>query len=283
MKPIIKWVGGKTQLLNDIKKNLPSDYNRYIEPFLGGGSVLLFLAPKSALVNDLNSELINMYKVVRNYPKNLMKLLDHHDENISEDYYYKIRSLDNLVGLKNLSHIYRASRFVFLNKAGFNGLYRVNSKGLMNVPFGQKEKLNSYDKENLEMVSNYFRKENINFFNQDYKQFLLNNTKNNDFIYLDPPYDPIDDTSSFVAYQKNGFGREEQKSLRDLCVELHNKGAKIMISNSNTTFINELYNEYHGIFNIKIVYARRSINSNGKKRGEVEEVIIRNYGGNSYE
>ena len=279
MKPVVKWVGGKTQLLDEINEFMPKEFNRYVEPFLGGAAVLFYIAPDKALVNDLNSELINMYKTVRNNSNSLMKKLDYHDENISKDYYYKIRELDRLVGLSNLSHIYRASRFIFLNKAGFNGLYRVNSEGYMNVPFGQKKKLNSYDEDNIKTISEFLKVNDIKFFNQDYKKFLLDNAKKDDFVYLDPPYDPIDETSAFVAYQKNGFGKEQQKELRDVCIELHKRGAKIMLSNSNTPYINELYNEYKDIFNIKIVYARRSINSKGNKRGEVEEVIIRNYGG----
>lgn len=279
MRPVVKWVGGKTQLLDEIKELMPKEFNRYIEPFLGGAAVLFHIAPEKALINDLNSELINMYKTVRNNSKSLMAKLDYHDEKISKDYYYKIRELDRLVGLNNLSHIYRASRFIFLNKAGFNGLYRVNSEGYMNVPFGQKKKLNSYDKDNIESISKYLNEKDIKFFNKDYRKFLLNNVEENDFVYLDPPYDPVDETSAFVAYQKNGFGKEQQKELRDVCVELHKKGAKIMLSNSNTPYINELYKEYEDVFNIKVVYARRSINSKGHKRGEVKEVLIRNYRG----
>lgn len=275
MKPVVKWVGGKSQLIDEIVPRLPRNFNRYLEPFLGGASVLLSIAPDIALVNDLNSELINMYKVVKNYPNSLMEKLDVHENKLSENYYYFIRGLDRDIGLKNLNHIYRASRFIFLNKSGFNGLYRVNSEGYMNVPFGKKETVNTYSRDNILQVSNYFNENNLSFFNKDYFVFLLENVKEGDFVYLDPPYDPISETSSFSAYQKTGFTREDQIQLRDACLMIHNRGAYFMLSNSKTDFIEKIY-DVDG-FTINYVNARRSINSNGKLRGEVQEVLITNY------
>lgn len=275
MKPVIKWVGGKTQLLPDIVDYLPESYSRYLEPFLGGAAVLLHLEPEIALVNDLNKDLINMYKVVKSYPAALINKLEEHERKLSEEYYYFVRSLDRDPGLENLNHIYRASRFIFLNKSGFNGLYRVNLKGQVNVPFGKKEYVNTFDKENIYEVSRYLSGRKIEMFNEDYRRFILNNVKENDFVYLDPPYDPVSDTASFTAYQQNGFSRENQKELRDVCIEIHNRGGYFMLSNSSTDFIKEIYT--HPKFNIHRVNARRSINSDGKGRGEVLEVLITNY------
>lgn len=276
MKPIIKWVGGKTQILNDISSNLPmEEFSRYIEPFLGGGAVLFKLKPNVALVNDLNQELMNTYKVVKEFPKLLMEELDNHEENHSEEYFYTIRALDRNEEFKRLSNVYRASRFIFLNKAGFNGMYRVNSKGQMNVPFNKKDFVSLYTENNIKKVSKYLNNNNIQIISKDYHDFLKENVTKDDFVYIDPPYDPVNKTSNFTAYHKNGFDEQDQINLRNMCIEIDERGAKFLLSNSDTDFINELYDLPN--FIIKKVYATRRINSDGKGRGKIKEVLIRNY------
>lgn len=275
MGPVIKWVGGKTQLLPEITEHLPDDFKRYIEPFLGGGAVLLALQPKEALVNDLNSELINMYKTVKHYPSALIKNLDRHENLHSEEYYYKIRELDRMVGLNNLNHIYRASRFIYLNKAGYNGMYRVNSEGYMNVPFGKKESVSLYSKDNINDVHTYFMNNEVEFHNEDYYKFLSENVQKGDFVYLDPPYHPISETAAFTMYQKEGFTEADQVRLCDLCVKMRERGAYILLSNSNSQFIRELYEQNN--FKVIPVKARRSINSKGELRGEITELLIKSY------
>lgn len=274
MKPIIKWVGGKTQLLPDILRLTPVEYARYLEPFLGGAAALLALTPKDAVVNDLNSELTNTYNVVKYYPQALMDRLDRHEKGHSEDYYYQIRELDRLVGLENLNHIYRASRFVYLNKAGFNGLYRVNSQGYMNVPFGKKKEISLYDADNIKKVHKFLKGNNVKMCNMDYYDFILKHVEEGDFVYMDPPYHPISETSAFTSYQKEGFDAKEQEKLRDVCVEIDRRGAKFILSNSNSDFIKEIYSGYG--FILTEVYARRNINSKGNARGPIKEILIRN-------
>ncbi|QIK70266.1 DNA adenine methylase [Erysipelothrix sp. HDW6C] len=276
MNSIVKWVGGKKQLLPELKENMPKKYNRYFEAFLGGGALLFALKPEIAYVNDLNSELINLYVRVKNSPKKLMTIVDDLALELieDEDYYYYIRQLDRKVGLKNLTPTFRAARFLFLNKAGYNGLYRVNSSGHNNVPFAKKTELSFYTEENIESVSKYLKNKEIHFHNTDYKKFLAIPVAG-DFVYLDPPYIPVSETASFTSYQKDGFSFQDQIELRDLCLELTERGVHLMLSNSDVPKVHELYS--NECFNIKIVTARRSINSNGDGRGNVNEVLITNY------
>lgn len=276
MKPIIRWVGGKSKLLPEILNNMPEEnFSRYLEPFLGGAAVLFKLKHNEAIVNDLNKELINLYEITRDEPDKLMEIMKSHENNHSKSYFYKIRSLDRTENFKKLSPVFRASRFVYLNKAGYNGMYRVNSKGQMNVPFNKDKYVNLYDKNNIRSVSNYFKKFKVKFESRDFYSFLKENVRKGDFIYIDPPYDPINKTSSFTSYQKNGFNEEDQLRLRDICLYIDKVGAKFLLSNSNTKFINEIYN--HDSFIIKKVYATRRINSDPLGRGKIKEVLVRNY------
>lgn len=277
MKPILKWAGGKRQLLKDIKIYMPErEIGTYYEPFLGGAAVLLNFAPKHAKVNDLNTDLINVYEVVKSQPDELMALLDEHKHAHTKDYYYYIRALDrDENSFRMLTRVERAARFIYLNKTGYNGLYRVNSKGQVNVPLGSQKNPAIFEPDNLKEVSNYLNKNKIELCNEDFKVFLKD-VKNGDFVYLDPPYDPVTETAAFTTYQKDGFTKKNQEELRDLCVELHKKGVKIMVSNSYTDFICNLYSD-KSIFRIIEVYASRSINSKASGRGKIKEVIIINY------
>lgn len=269
--PVVKWVGGKRQLLPEINKRIPKGFKTYYEPFLGGAAVLLNIQPKKAIVNDLNSELINVYKSIKQYPNELIKELKKFTND--EETFYNIRNLDrDKEKFNKLSDIQKAARVLFLNKTCFNGLYRVNNSGEFNAPFGRYKNPNIVNDKTIMAVSKYFNDSDIVFKNGDFEDSLKNIEKG-DFVYLDPPYDPVSKTSNFTGYIQGGFGDEEQKRIKKLCESLDKKGVKFMLSNSATPFIKELYKNYQ----IDIVTAKRSINSKADKRGEIEEVLIRNY------
>lgn len=272
-KPFVKWAGGKRQIIAKLKSFIPVDYNTYYEPFVGGGALLFELSPERAVINDYNHELINVYKVLCDEEKfkQMCKVLNAHETNHNEEYYYEIRNKDrNKKSFNRLADYTKAARTIYLNKACFNGLYRVNSKNEFNVPFGKKTKVNTYEGSNLITVSNYLTMNNVTILSVDFEE-SVKDAKKGDFIYFDPPYDS--DTSSFTNYTENGFGKEEQKRLARVYKELCERGCYVMLSNHNTKLINELY----GDFNIHVIEAKRNINANGKKRGKVEEVIITNY------
>lgn len=272
-KPFVKWAGGKRQIVDKLLMYAPDEFNTYYEPFVGGGALLFELSPKKAVINDSNKELINVYNVLRNEEKfkKMCSILNTYEKNNSEEFYYELRNKDRNKSLfDRLSDYKRAGRTIYLNKACFNGLYRVNSKNEFNVPFGKKTRVNTYDIGNLITVSNYLTMNDIKILNVDFEDSVKDAQKG-DFIYFDPPYDS--ETSIFNSYTEDGFGKEEQRRLARVYKELSNKGCYVMLSNNNTTLIKELYKD----FNIHIIEAKRSINSNGKKRGKVEEVIITNY------
>ena len=272
-KPFVKWAGGKRQIIDKLNKYVPDDYNTYYEPFVGGGALLFELSPKNAVINDSNKELMNVYKCLCNEDKfkKMCAILNHYEAEHSEQFFYEIRDKDkNKKTFDRLSDYTRAARTIYLNKACFNGLYRVNSKNEFNVPFGKKTKVNTYDGGNLITVSNYLTMNNIKILSVDFEE-AVKEAKKGDFVYFDPPYDS--DTSTFNSYTEEGFGKEEQKRLAKVFKELSDKGCYVMLSNHNTTLINELYKDY----NIHVIEAKRNINSNGNKRGKVEEVIITNF------
>lgn len=273
-QPFIKWVGGKRQLYNEIEKLIPKSYNNYIEPFVGGGAVLYLLHPKKAIINDYNYELITTYQQVANNLESLKKLLKRYEKQHvknPQEFYLKIRELDKNPGLDKLSELEIAARFIYLNKAGFNGMYRVNKSGFFNVPWNQKEIVNTFDDSNLNKVCNYFNENKIKMYNADFEK-IIEKAKPGDFIYIDPPYDYITD-QTFDQYNENGFGKEDQIRLANACHRLHEKGCMFLLSNHNTGFIKNLYKGY----NINIVHAKRMINSNASKRSGCEEVLIYNY------
>lgn len=270
LKPILKWVGGKRQLLSEIKKHIPSNYNTYIEPFFGGGAVLFEIQPKKAIINDINIELVNMYKTVKTNSEDLIKKLEKYTND--EEKYYEIRNLDRNENYKKLSNIDRASRMIYLNRTCFNGLYRVNSKGQNNVPYGKYKNPTICDKSNIKNISKYFNENDIEIKNLDFEK-LLKLAQPGDFVYLDPPYDPLTDTSSFVSYSKDGFTKDDQTRLKECCDLLTKKGVKFLLSNSSTEFIKELYKDY----TIIEVDANRNISASVKGREKVKEVLIKNF------
>ena len=230
--PVVKWVGGKRQLLDSIKYLLPKKIPTYCEPFLGGGAVLFSIQPKNAIVNDLNSDLITVYRVIKSNVDELIESLKQHEN--TQAYFYKIRDIDrDKPAYLNLTDVEKASRLIFLNKTCYNGLFRVNQAGEFNSPFGHYKNPNIVNEPVLRAVSKYFNNNNIAFHNEDFSS-VLSNLKKGDFVYLDPPYDPVSDTASFTGYNKGGFDRSEQIRLKNCCDDLTKKGINFMLSNSAT-------------------------------------------------
>ena len=270
--PVVKWVGGKRQLLDEIAPRLPKRITTYCEPFLGGGAVLFSLQPRNAIVNDLNADLMLVYEVIRDNVELLIAALEQH-ENTAE-YFYNIRDLDrDKNAYREMSAVERASRIIYLNKTCYNGLFRVNASGEFNSPFGHYKNPNIVNAPVLRAVSKYLTANNIQLLHIDFEE-VLQRVPRGGFVYLDPPYDPVSDTASFTGYNRGGFGREEQERLKRCCDELAARGVRFLLSNSATSFIKELYTGY----TVEIVHAKRAINSDASKRGAVEEVLIRNYG-----
>lgn len=272
--PFVKWAGGKTQLLTKIKELMPEKYNNYYEPFVGGGALFFSLQPKTFFINDLNKDLIDTYECFTNDTlfNNLKDKLKVYENNHSEEQYYDVRKLDQNEFYSSFPIYDRAARLIYLNKACFNGLYRVNSKGFFNVPSGKKDKVKTYDEENFLNIKEYFKNSKYTITSLDFEEAVKSASKG-DFVYFDPPYDNLDKKETFTSYDKDGFGKNEQIRLANLIKKLDKKGVYIMLSNHNTKFINDLYKD----FNIHIVNARRNINSKGDERKGVEEVIITNY------
>lgn len=266
--PIVKWVGGKRQLMFELLKNMPKKYNRYFEPFIGGGALFFELQPNNAYISDMNEELINLYQVVRDNVDELILDLQKHD--ISKEYFMQIRNIDRTTKYKKWSNVKKASRFIYLNRTCFNGMYRVNSQGQFNVPFGNYKNPRIVDENNLINCSNLLQKTEIK--HSDFSE-ILKKVKKEDFVYFDPPYVPLSETSSFTSYTKDGFDIDMQFKLRDVCDELDSMGVKFILSNSDTKLVNELYENY----NIKKVFASRQINANADGRGKITEVLVRNY------
>lgn len=270
--PFVKWVGGKRQLINSIIEFIPKnikDYT-YVEPFIGGGAVFFHLQPKKAIINDFNSELINVYNIIKNNLNELIIDLKTHKN--ESKYFYEIRSLDRSSDFKTMGEVRRASRLIYLNKTCYNGLYRVNNSGEFNSPFGKYKNPNIVNEPVLRAVSLYLNSNNIKICNKDYND-ILKNLEKNSFVYLDPPYHPISDSSNFTGYVQGGWNILDQIKLREACDDLTKRGIKFLLSNSSSSFIREQYKEYH----ISTVRAIRSINANAEKRGEIDEVLIRNY------
>jgi DNA adenine methylase len=273
VKPFVKWAGGKRQLVPTILANhLPKNYNlqTYYEPFIGGGALLFSLQPKKAVINDSNAELINCYKIIKNSLDELIEDLKNHKNN--EYYYYDIRDWDREKNFKSKTEVQRASRIIFLNKTCYNGLFRVNSQGQFNVPFGKYKNPNILDIAVLKAVNKYLNENQVRILNSDFQE-AVKDAKRGDFIYLDPPYDPVSETASFTGYDVNGFNKQEQRRLKEVFDDLNSRGCHILLSNACTEFIEDLYKDYP---HTKIS-AIRAINCNGKKRGKVDEILVKNY------
>ncbi|NLE06385.1 MAG: DNA adenine methylase [Crenarchaeota archaeon] len=274
LSPFVKWAGGKRQTMKHLLSLKPKSFKHYYEPFVGGGALFLELAPNRATINDSNKELMYVYKCLRN-KRLFAKFYDVckiHEANHSEDYYYQIRDLDKKkTTYAKLPMYVKAARCVYLNKACFNGLFRVNRKGQFNVPSGKYAIVRCFDEENIKAVHKYLNKVKPVMLCKDFAE-AVKTTKAGDFVYFDPPYDVVGQ-QSFTTYTSGGFDKKEQERLRDVIIELTNKGVLVMASNANTEFIRELYKD----FNVHVITASRSINSKGDGRGKVEEVIITNY------
>jgi DNA adenine methylase len=266
-RPFVKWVGGKRQLLDILHASAPDNFGRYYEPFIGGGAYLFSQLPEKATISDANAELINCYQMIHDDVEALIRSLRTHKN--EEEHFYAVRAKD----LSKMTAVQRASRFIFLNKTCFNGLYRENQSGKFNSPFGRYEKPKIVDTENLLAISEYLQTNDVAIKHSGY-QFVLDAAQSGDYVYFDPPYVPMTKTANFASYVKGGFGLKDQEELADTFAALTKKGVLVMLSNSNTQIIHELYKG----FNIQIIHAARSINCNGGKRGkEANEVLVTNY------
>lgn len=284
MKPILKWAGGKSALIPELKKYITPELlegNRYIEPFIGGGALAFELVHKSTTIGDLNAELINLYEVVKTDPEGLIKELKNHQsfaviDEFAEDHYYEVRAWDRDKYFELMSPVMKAARTVYLNKTCFNGLYRVNSKGYFNSPIGRSSSGKAPDivqEDTIREMSKFLQTVDIKA--GDYRA-IVNDWKpmSGDVIYLDPPFEPGEEisTSGFVSYQKEGWSQEDLKLLKSECDYWSRLGAKVIISNNDTPFVRDLFSDWE----IHAVDARRSINRNGKGR-KGKEVIITNF------
>lgn len=268
--PFVKWAGGKRQLLPYIQELMPKKYQKYYEPFIGGGAVLFCFTPHNAVINDINKALINTYNQIKYNAQGLMQYLMKIDENIPIEhklYYYKQREQFNDKMMKEEYDLELAALFIYLNKHCFNGLYRVNSKGLFNVPFNNSS-VKSFNAENILSVSKYLQK--VEIMEGDF-EFACRSAGKNDFVFFDSPYAPLND-NSFEAYTKEGFDVQSHKRLAKLFAELTKRGCYCMLTNHNTEFIENLYRDYTR----KVIKVRRYINSDANNR-KGEEVIITNY------
>jgi DNA adenine methylase len=263
VRPVLKWAGGKSGLLSQLLPLFPGSFCRYFEPFFGGGAVYFALGFRGvSILNDSNPELVELYEVVRDVPHRLMCELDVLSSRYSEGFYYELRST------VPCTREARAARTIFLNKTGYNGLYRQNSKGMFNVPFGKRVRCPTlYQRDNLVRVAESLA--NARFHCFDFEE-VIDGAGAGDFIYCDPPYEPLSRSSSFNAYQGGGFSQVDQIRLKDACMRARGRGAQVIISNSSAEFVKELYSDCC----VEIVSARRAINSKGTSRGAVDEVAV---------
>ena len=270
--PFVKWAGGKRQLIPQIRERMPEKYNDYYEPFVGGGAVIFDLLPANALINDINKALINTYRTICNKPDAFLKEVNRLDNDMWEDgkkYYYSIREHYNDKLMRSEYDVELAALFVFINKHCFNGLYRVNGKGLFNVPYNNSRRV-SVDEDVIIATSEYLRR--VTIIDGDFEQ-ACKNAKKSDFVFIDSPYAPLNPTS-FESYTKEGFDIESHKRLAKLYDELTARGCYCMLTNHNTELINELYGNKD--YKIDVVSVKRMINSDASNRVG-EEVIICNY------
>jgi DNA adenine methylase len=272
--PFLKWAGGKTQLLPQFEEYFPArGFAQYHEPFVGSGAVYFYLHNRGCIVkarlSDSNPELVNCWQVIRNDVEELIVLLQHHKKNHSHDYYYQIRALDRKVDSK-LSPVDRAARMIYLNRTCYNGLWRVNSQGHFNVPMGSYKNPRILDADNLRAASAALQHAHIHA--ADFRQ-VVGEAMAGDFVYFDPPYVPLSATSNFTGYTTQEFGLDDHKALADTFAALDRQGCYVMLSNSDTPYVRDLYAGYH----IQTVRATRRINSVADGRGEVDELVILNY------
>lgn len=262
--PVVKWAGGKTRLLTDLEQRLPDGFEGYFEPFFGGGALFFRLLPARAHIGDVNAELINLYVCVRDQVDALIEDLQQHV--YEKDYYYWMRGRE----VDTLSDIQRASRLVFLNRTCFNGLYRVNRRGHFNVPFGKYKDPVICQEDRLRAVAVVL--EGVELKLAGYKETVAG-ARQGDFVYFDPPYQPVSRTSNFTSYTAAAFDEDDQAELAATFADLDARGVKCMLSNSDAPLIHELYADYR----IDIVHCARAISRRADGRGRVPEVVVRNY------
>ncbi len=264
-RPFVKWAGGKGKLIQQYIDYFPKDFKTYYEPFLGGGAVFFYLHPSSAILTDINPELVNAYRCVRDNVEELITILEEHQLRHCRDYYYQVRQINGTTNLE------KAARLIYLNKTCFNGLYRENSKGEFNVPIGKYKNPKICNRALLRSVSTVLQNAQIKV--RPFEDILKQASSCDDFVYFDPPYHPLSSTSNFTAYSRNCFSQDDQIRLKHVFAELAERGVKVMLSNSDCKFVRELYSE----FKIHSITASRLINSNGTKRGKISEVLITSY------
>lgn len=271
LSPVLKWAGGKRQLLPAIMPLVPQEYERYYEPFVGAGAVLLELQPQRAVINDANSELINVYYTIKNHPDELVQLLKEYEMLHCEAFYYELRNADRDVEtFAQRSRLDKAARTVYLNRTCYNGLYRVNKKGFFNTPMGRNSTIQIVNEKGIQDISKYLNSADVELLNGDYRVVLATVT-NRDFVFLDPPYYPTN-RDSFLRYDMSPFGIQEQMDLKDVCDQLNAQGIRFIETNSDCQEIRELYSNYRQIE----VDVRRCINAKvDGRRGK--ELIICNY------
>ena len=272
LQPFTKWTGGKRQLLGELRSYMPETYGRYFEPFVGGGALFFDLAPEQAVINDFNEELINAYRQIKNNPAELINLLIKHKENNSKDYYLELRSVDRDGRISRMTGVERAARILYMLRVDFNGLYRVNSKNQFNVPYGRYKNPKIVDVDLLYQISEYLNENDIEILQTDFAE-AVKDAQTGDFVYFDPPYIPLNETSSFTSYTHEGFSYEEQVRLRDTFKELTERGVYAMLSNSSSPLVEELYKD----FNIYFVEAQRTNGAKSSSRGKISEIIVTNY------
>lgn len=274
-KPFVKWAGGKRQLIPILNQNLPDSFGTYYEPFLGGGALLFHILWKKnnqkCSVSDLNSDLVLAYTVIRDRPDSLIISLKNHEKNYQTDsnsYYYSVRESNPR------SAIEKTSRLIFLNRTCFNGLYRVNSKGKFNVPLGKYTNPNIVNEENIRSVSHILQSNRTSIKCQDFEA-VLHDAKKGDLVYFDPPYQPVSTTANFTSYTNKDFTYDDLRRLAELCLRLDSKGCKVLLSNSDSKEVTDIFSEKP--WKVTKIEANRSINSNSKKRTGHFELLIRNY------
>lgn len=276
VKPFLKWAGGKRQLAPQIKQRILK-YNTYYEPFVGAGAILFAEQPKKAVINDLNQQLCETYRAIKENVDEVIGLLEEHaakNKILGSEYFYEVREMDRDESFKNLDVEVIAARMIYLNKTCYNGLYRVNSSGLFNTPYGNYKNPAICEPQVLRAVSNYFNNNDVEIMNKDFED-AISNAKRGDFVYFDPPYDRPN-TTNFTGYQAGGFDQDEQERLRDVVLKLTESGVNCLVSNLSTNFIQEIYGDTD-VFTIEYVEATRMINCDPSGRGKVEEVLIRNW------
>ncbi|HEU5702259.1 TPA: DNA adenine methylase [Streptococcus pneumoniae] len=272
LQPFTKWTGGKRQLLPVIRELMPKTYNRYFEPFVGGGALFFDLAPKDAVINDFNAELINCYQQIKDNPQELIEILKVHQEYNSKEYYLDLRSADRDERIDMMSEVQRAARILYMLRVNFNGLYRVNSKNQFNVPYGRYKNPKIVDEELISAISVYINNNQLEIKVGDFEKAIVD-VRTGDFVYFDPPYIPLSETSAFTSYTHEGFSFADQVRLRDAFKRLGDTGAYVMLSNSSSALVEELYKD----FNIHYVEATRTNGAKSSSRGKISEIIVTNY------